>query len=95
MGEFELDREEKLITAANYLVHELRSGKSLTRNAKKALESLLSELSRVVVVNSEDDNRYEEDEIKTRLNAVCEKIMTREADETMIWDLGSEAGTSF
>ncbi|KAF2564817.1 hypothetical protein F2Q70_00018460 [Brassica cretica] len=49
MGEFELDREEKLITAANYLVHELRSGKSLTRNAKQALESLLSELSRVVV----------------------------------------------
>ncbi|KAG2283804.1 hypothetical protein Bca52824_055024 [Brassica carinata] len=95
MGEFELDREEKLITAANYLVHELRSGKSLTRNAKKALESLLSELSRVVVVNSEDDNRYEEDEIKTRLNAVCEKIMTREADETMIWDLGSEAGNEF
>lgn len=95
MGEFELDREEKLITAANYLVHELRSGKSLTRNAKKALESLSSELSRVVVVNSEDDNRYEEDEIKTRLNAVCEKIMTREVDETMIWDLGSEAGNEF
>ncbi|CAN6802205.1 unnamed protein product [Brassica oleracea] len=94
MGEFEVDREEKLITAANYLVHELRSGKSLTRNAKKALESLLSELSRVVVVNSEDD-RYEEDEIKTRLNAVCEKIMTREVDETMIWDLGSEAGNEF
>ncbi|KAG2283809.1 hypothetical protein Bca52824_055029 [Brassica carinata] len=39
--------------------------------------------------------KYEEDEIKTRLNAVCEKIMTREADETMIWDLGSEAGNEF
>ncbi|KAF8094844.1 hypothetical protein N665_0351s0012 [Sinapis alba] len=92
MGEFEVDGEEKLIAAANYLLKELRSGKSLTRNTKKVLGSLLSELSRVVVIS---EDRYEEDEIETRLNVVCEKIMTREVDETMIWDLGSDAGNEF
>ncbi|KAJ4888161.1 exocyst subunit exo70 family protein E1 [Raphanus sativus] len=95
MGECEVDGEEKLIAAANYLLQELRSGKSLSRNAKKALGSLLSELSRVVVAIPEDNNRYEGDEIETRLNLVCEKIMTREVDETMIWDLGSDAGSEF
>ncbi|CAH8354138.1 unnamed protein product [Eruca vesicaria subsp. sativa] len=92
MGEFEVDREEKLIASANYLVNELRSGKSLTRNAKNVLGNLLTELSRLVLIS---DDRYEEDEIETRLDIVCEKIMTREVDETMIWDLGSEAGNEF
>ncbi|CAN7101903.1 unnamed protein product [Brassica rapa subsp. narinosa] len=86
MGEFEVDGEEKLIVAAEYLVQELRSNKSLTRNAKKVLGSLLSELSRVVIVS---------DEIEQRLNLVCEKITAREVDETMIWDLGSDAGNEF
>ncbi|CAN6911241.1 unnamed protein product [Brassica oleracea] len=86
MGEFEVDGEEKLIVAAEYLVQELRSNKSLTRNAKKVLGSLLSELSRVVVIS---------EEIEQRLSLVCEKITAREVDETMIWDLGSDAGNEF
>ncbi|KAJ0245429.1 Exocyst subunit Exo70 family protein [Hirschfeldia incana] len=95
MGECEVDGEEKLIAAANYLLQELRSGKTLTRNANNVLANLLSELSRVVTVISKDSRYEEEDEIETRLNLVCEKIMTREVDETMIWDLGSDAGDEF
>lgn len=34
------------------------------------------------------EGRYETEQ---RLNLVCEKITTREVDETMIWDLGSDA----
>ncbi|KAF8105726.1 hypothetical protein N665_0157s0289 [Sinapis alba] len=93
MGEFEVDGEDKLIVAAEYLMNELRSGKSLTRNSKKVLGSLLSELSRVMIISEGRDETGEI--IEQRLNLVCEKIMTREVDETMIWDLGSDAGNEF
>ncbi|CAN8265886.1 unnamed protein product [Cochlearia groenlandica] len=96
MGEFEVDGEDKLIVAANYLVNELRSGKCLAKNAKKVLRNLLSELSNIVI--SEDRDEEEEDEIgevEQRLNVVSEKIMTRDVDETMIWDLGSDEGNEY
>ncbi|KAG7564073.1 Cullin repeat-like-containing domain superfamily [Arabidopsis suecica] len=87
MGEFEVDGEEKLIVAAKYVVKELRSGKSLTKNAKKVLGNLLLELSRVVIAEDRDEED-EIGEIEQRLNVVSDKIMTREVDESMIWDLG-------
>uniref|UniRef100_A0A1J3GCD7 Exocyst subunit Exo70 family protein n=3 Tax=Noccaea caerulescens TaxID=107243 RepID=A0A1J3GCD7_NOCCA len=95
MGEFEGDGEEKLIVAANYLVKELRSGKSLTRNAKNVLQNLLSELSRVASSEDREDEEDDIGEIEQRLNVVSEKIMTRDVDESMIWDLGSDEGNAF
>ncbi|KAL1194474.1 Exocyst complex component EXO70E2 [Cardamine amara subsp. amara] len=72
MGEFEVDGEEKLIVAAEYLIKELRS-----------------------VISEDRDEEDEIDEVEQRLNVVSEKIMTRDVDESMIWDFGSDEGNLY
>ncbi|CAH8327274.1 unnamed protein product [Eruca vesicaria subsp. sativa] len=94
MGEFEVDREEKLIASANYLVNELRSGKSLTRNAKNVLGNLLTELSRLVSDHVVEEDSFgaasTEDLVVGSSRRNSEEIMVR---PEVISDLRSIANT--
>ncbi|XP_010528405.1 PREDICTED: exocyst complex component EXO70B1 [Tarenaya hassleriana] len=100
MGEFEVvisevDGEDKLIVAANYLVEQLGSCRNLSNDTRKVLSHLLSKLSRVVAMDDTDEEEDGISEIEQRLNVLAEKIMSRQADESMIWDSGSDEGNEY
>ncbi|KAF5735595.1 exocyst complex component EXO70B1 [Tripterygium wilfordii] len=88
-----LEGEENLIAAAKHIVRALGSKKNLTNNEKKVLADLGNQLSTMTIVN---ENEGEEiSEIELQLNAVQEKIMSREVDESMIWEGGSTEGLEY
>ncbi|XWS44397.1 hypothetical protein CRYUN_Cryun15aG0041600 [Craigia yunnanensis] len=94
MGDYEsvapqLEGEENLIAAAKHIVRALGSNKNLTKDVKKILADLGSQLSTMATI---EDNAVEggKSEIEEQLSVVQEKIMSWEADESMIWDSGPD-----
>ncbi|KAJ4707303.1 Exocyst subunit Exo70 family protein [Melia azedarach] len=79
----ELEGEENLVAAAKHLVRALGSNKNLTSNMKKVLADLGSQLSTMATIR--DDKAEEVSEIEEQLNIFQEKIMSGEADQSMIW----------
>ncbi|KAJ0042665.1 hypothetical protein Pint_19041 [Pistacia integerrima] len=84
----EMEEEENLIAAAKHLVRALRSNKNLTKDMKKMLADLGSQLSTMATVDDEKGEGVRE--IKEQLNVVSEKIIGREDDQSMIWDSGAD-----
>ncbi|XVF14391.1 hypothetical protein REPUB_Repub09cG0054700 [Reevesia pubescens] len=99
MGDYEsvapqLEGEENLIAAAKHIVRALGSNKNHTKDVKKILADLGSQLSTMATI---EDNIVEggKIEIEEQLSVVQEKIMSWEADESMIWDSGPEEAVEY
>ncbi|XVF16751.1 hypothetical protein REPUB_Repub10bG0059200 [Reevesia pubescens] len=99
MGDYEsvvpqLEGEENLIAAAKHIVRQLGSNKNLTKDVKKILADLGSQLSTMATI---DDNMVEggKSGIEVQLSMVQEKIMSWEADESMIWDSGPDEAAEY
>ncbi|GLU01823.1 hypothetical protein SLE2022_191060 [Rubroshorea leprosula] len=85
-----LEVEENLIAAAEHIVRALGSSKNLTKDGRKILADLGTQLYSMATT---DENMVEGEglgDIEEQLNAVQEKIMNREADHSMIWESGSD-----
>ncbi|TYJ37833.1 hypothetical protein E1A91_A05G402800v1 [Gossypium mustelinum] len=94
MGDYEstatsLEGEENLIAAAEHIVKALGSNKNFTKDVKKILADLGSQLSTMATV---EDNMVEgkKSGIEEQLSVVEEKIMSWESDDSMIWDSGPD-----
>ncbi|MBA0726160.1 hypothetical protein Golax_002008 [Gossypium laxum] len=94
MGDYEstatsLDGEENLIAAAEHIVKALGSNKNFTKDVKKILADLGSQLSTMATI---EDNMVEgkKSGIEEQLSVVEEKIMSWESDDSMIWDSGPD-----
>ncbi|CAL0308359.1 unnamed protein product [Lupinus luteus] len=84
----ELEREEKLISAAKHLVNALGSNNNLTSDAKKILADLGSQLSAMCMPSEKGEK--DASSVEDRFDFIQEKIMRWEEDQSMIWDLGPE-----
>ena len=99
MGDYEslapqLEGEENLIAAAKHIVRALGSNNNLTKDVKKILADLGSQLSSMATI---EDNMFEggKSGIEEQLSVVQEKIMSWEADESMIWDSGPDEAVEY
>ncbi|XP_022750730.1 exocyst complex component EXO70E2-like [Durio zibethinus] len=90
----QLEGEENLIAAAKHIVRALGSNTNLTEDVKKILADLGSQLSSMATI---EDNMVEggKSGIEEQLSAVQEKIMSWEADESMIWDSGPDEAVEY
>ncbi|OMP07819.1 Exocyst complex protein Exo70 [Corchorus olitorius] len=90
----QIEGEENLIAAAKHIVRALGSNKNLTEDVKKILADLGSQLSNMATI---DDNIIEDGKsgIEEQLSVVQEKIMSWEADESMIWDSGPDEAADY
>ncbi|XP_022739930.1 exocyst complex component EXO70E2-like [Durio zibethinus] len=90
----QLEGEENLIAAAKHIVKALGSNKILTKDVKKILADLGSQLSSMATI---EDNIVEDGKIgiEEQLSFVQEKIMIWEADESMIWDSGPDEAVKY
>ncbi|KAK2663276.1 hypothetical protein Ddye_001850 [Dipteronia dyeriana] len=86
----EIEEDENLIAAAKHLVRALGSNKNLSINMKKILADLGSQLSTMASI-TDDDEGEGISEIEEQLNVVQDKIMSWEADQSMIWDSPNKA----
>lgn len=87
--------EEDLITAARNIVKALETNKNLTNDARKILADLGSQLSTIA---RESESKGEEEspcEIEELINAVQDKVMKWEVEQSMIWDCGPEEGYEY
>ncbi|MCD7472378.1 hypothetical protein HAX54_013605 [Datura stramonium] len=90
--------EEKLIAAAQQIVKALQHKKDLTRDARKILADLGSQLSSITKVGEEEhdklfgteDTTEKSSELEEQLNIVQNKVMSWEVDQSVIWDCGQE-----
>ncbi|KAK9037472.1 hypothetical protein V6N11_022383 [Hibiscus sabdariffa] len=84
-----LEGEENLIAAAEHIVKALGSNKNFTKDVKKILADLGSQLSSMATI---EDNVVEvkKSGIEEQLSAVEEKILSLESDDSMIWDSGPD-----
>ncbi|KAB1211521.1 Exocyst complex component EXO70B1 [Morella rubra] len=85
--------EKPLISAAKYIVKALGSKKKLTYDERKALAELRTQLATMTALNETKDD--ESNEMADQLNAVEEKIMSWEEDQSMIWDSGPEEASVY
>lgn len=84
----EFDGEEKLIAAAKHIAKELGSRRDLTDEARKILVDLGAQLSSISRTNERKVEKI--CEIENKLDVVQEKVMSWEADQSMIWDSGPD-----
>jgi exocyst complex protein 7 len=89
----ELEGEENLIAATRHIVKALGSKKNLTDSARKILAELGTQLSAMAVENETNGDGVSE--IEDRLNAVEEKLLSWEEDQSMIWDSGPEEASEY
>ncbi|EXB38101.1 Exocyst complex component 7 [Morus notabilis] len=82
----ELEGEEDLIAAAKSIARALGSKKNLTDEARKILVDLGTQLSSIAIPEERKDEGI--CEIESLLDAVQEKVMSWESDQSMIWDAG-------
>ncbi|KAE8659483.1 serine carboxypeptidase-like 25-like isoform X1 [Hibiscus syriacus] len=99
MGDYEsvapqLEGEENLIAAAEHIVRALGSNKNLTKDVKKILADLGSQLSNMAMIEDEVVEGVESG-IEERLSVVEEKIMSWETDEPMIFDSGPNEASEY
>ncbi|KAE8695748.1 Serine carboxypeptidase-like 25 isoform 1 [Hibiscus syriacus] len=89
-----LEGEENLIAAAEHIVKALGSNKYFTKDVKKILADLGSQLSSMATM---EDNMVEgkKSGIVEQLSVVEEKIMSLEADDFVIWDSGPDEVVQF
>ncbi|MBA0712307.1 hypothetical protein Golax_011417, partial [Gossypium laxum] len=85
----QLEGEENLIAAAKHIVRALGSNKNLTKDVKKILADLGSQLSTMATIDDEGVEGLKSG-IEEPLSVVEEKIMSWETDESMIWDSGPD-----
>ncbi|XWS40991.1 hypothetical protein CRYUN_Cryun17cG0042700 [Craigia yunnanensis] len=90
----QLEGEENLIAAAKHIARALGSNKNLTKDVKKILADLGSQLSTMATI---EENMVESGKtgIEEQLSVVQEKIMSWEADESMIWDSGPDEAVEY
>ncbi|XP_015879871.3 exocyst complex component EXO70E2 [Ziziphus jujuba] len=84
----ELEGEENLIAAAKHIARALGSNKNLTDDTRRILADLGVQLSSISTYSEKKDENLSE--IENCLNDVQEKIASWEADQSMIWDSGSD-----
>ncbi|KAE8706244.1 serine carboxypeptidase-like 25-like isoform X1 [Hibiscus syriacus] len=99
MGDYEpvapqLEGEENLIAAAEHIVRALGSNKNLTKDVKKILADLGSQLSNMATIEDEVVEGVESG-IEEQLRVVEEKIMSWESDESMIFYSGSNDASEY
>lgn len=91
-----LQGEEDLISAAQNIVKALGTNKNLTNDARKILADLGSQLSTIA---RESESKGEEESspcgIEELINAVQDKVMKWEVEQSMIWDCGPEEGYEY
>ncbi|MBA0766661.1 hypothetical protein Gotri_015683 [Gossypium trilobum] len=85
----QLEGEENLVAAAKHIVRALGSNKNLTKDVKKILADLGSQLSTMATIDDEGVEGLKSG-IEEHLSVVEEKIMSWETDESMIWDSGPD-----
>ncbi|KAB1211520.1 Exocyst complex component EXO70B1 [Morella rubra] len=99
MGDWEsvippdLEGEKPLITAAKYIVKELGSKKKLTCEERKILAELRTQLASMTALNETTDDGISE--MEDQLNAVEERIMSWQEDQSKRWDSGPEAASEY
>lgn len=84
----ELEGEENLIAAAKHIARALGSNKNLTDDTRKILADLGAQLSSISTFSEGKGEKMSETE--DRLNEIQEKVMSWEADQSMIWDSGPD-----
>ena len=89
----ELQGEEKLIAAAKHIARELGSNKDLTDEARRILVDLGAQLSSISTTNERKGEKI--CEFENQLDAVQEKVMNWEADQSMIWDSRLDEGFEY
>ncbi|KAL4334804.1 hypothetical protein GQ457_07G003370 [Hibiscus cannabinus] len=99
MGDYEpvapqLEGEENLIAAAEHIVRALGSNKNLTKDVKKILADLGSQLSNMATIEDEAVEGVKSG-IEEKLSVVEEKIMSWETDESMIFDSGPNEASDY
>ncbi|KAK8586800.1 hypothetical protein V6N13_085822 [Hibiscus sabdariffa] len=90
----QLEGEENLIAAAKHIVRALGSSKNLTKDVKKILADLGSQLSDMATIEDEVVEGVESG-IEEQLGVVEEKIMSWETDESMIFDSGPDEASEY
>ncbi|KAL4354297.1 hypothetical protein GQ457_06G042420 [Hibiscus cannabinus] len=90
----QLEGEENLIAAAKHIVSALGSSKNLTKDVKKILADLGSQLSDMATIEDEVVEGVKS-EIEEQLGVVEEKIMSWETDESMIFDSGPDEASEY
>ncbi|PON46178.1 Exocyst complex protein [Parasponia andersonii] len=86
----ESEGEEKLIAAAKHIARELESNKDLTDEARRILVDLGARLSSISTTNERSGEKI--CDIENQLDAVQERVMNWEADQSMIWDSRLDEG---
>ncbi|KAF3444858.1 hypothetical protein FNV43_RR14551 [Rhamnella rubrinervis] len=84
----ELEGEENLIAAAKHIARALGSNKNLTDDTRRILADLGAQLSSISTFSEGKGEKMSE--IENRLNEIQEKVMSWEADQSMIWDSGPD-----
>ncbi|GMI99284.1 exocyst subunit exo70 family protein E1 [Hibiscus trionum] len=90
----QLEGEENLIAAAKHIVRALGSNKNLTKDVKKILADLGSQLSDMATIEDEVVEGMKSG-IEEQLGVVEEKIMSWETDESMIFDSGPDEASEY
>ncbi|KAE8675797.1 serine carboxypeptidase-like 25-like isoform X1 [Hibiscus syriacus] len=90
----QLEGEENLIAAAKHIVRVLGSNKNLTKDMKKILADLGSQLSNMATMEDEVVVGVKSG-IEEQLSVVEEKIMSWETDESMIFDSGPDEASEY
>ncbi|KAH7847355.1 hypothetical protein Vadar_025135 [Vaccinium darrowii] len=94
--EEEEEEEEDLVADAQRIVRTLVTRRNLTRNSRKILADLGTQLWRVSkIIENRNDEEEGLSEIEERLNMVQNQVMNWEVDECMIWDCGSEEASEY
>lgn len=89
----ELEGEENLIAAAEHIARALGSNKNLTDGARRILADLGAQLSSISTFSEGKGENISE--IENRLNHVQGKVMSWEADQSIIWDAGPDEVSEF
>ncbi|KAM1954324.1 exocyst complex component EXO70E2-like isoform X1 [Malus sylvestris] len=84
----EMEGECDLIASAKNIVRALGSKKNLTDGEREILANLGTQLSSMMGLSKRDDENKDKkiSEVEDRLNWIQERIMSWEADQSMIWD---------
>ncbi|KAH7845845.1 hypothetical protein Vadar_006653 [Vaccinium darrowii] len=91
-----VEEEQDLVADAQRIVRALVTRRNLTRNSRKILADLGTQLCSISeITESKNDEEEGLSEIEGRLNVVQNQVMNWEVDEYMIWDCGSEEASEY
>ncbi|KAH0969141.1 hypothetical protein GBA52_028990 [Prunus armeniaca] len=82
----EMEGEDDLIAAARNIARALGSKKNLTDGEREILANLGTQLSTMISLSEKKGEKS--GDIEDRLNSIQERVMSWEADQSMIWNSG-------